>query len=315
MQRKVLRRIIFGWISLIIIIALFGKVSIAASNAGRTAADFLSIGIGARAAGMGGAYTAVSEGSIASYWNPAGLAEVEGGEVVFGHFAWYQDVTLEHATIAHRIHDKTTLAASITFLDYGEIAGYDVNGITTGNITAYDWYGALSVGYKANHKYSVGLTAKFINQKLDEFSGSTFALDLGGKFLIDRLVVAAVIANIGPDMKFDNQTERLPTTFRLGLSGYPFNDAFMTSFELEKKFYGGTAVRHGFEVNFSEQYFIRTGYNYFPGHASRSFGSGISMGTGVRFTWGEIDYAFTPGEQYSSENLHRLSLVLKFNQN
>lgn len=313
MRGRVLRRVVFGWISLIIIVALLGKVSIAASNAGRTAADFLLIGIGARAAGMGGAYTSVSEGAAASYWNPAGLTSVDGGEVALGHFAWYQDITLEHATAAYRINERTTLAASMTFLDYGQIDGYDANGMTTGDITAYDWSGALSVGMRTGYNISVGLTGKFINQKLDDLSAATFAMDLGMKYLTDRLVVAAVIANIGPDMEFNNLKERIPTTVRLGISGYPIHETFMTSIEFEKKVYGGTVIRHGFEVNFSGRYFLRTGYSYFPNHKSRSFGSGISMGAGVRFGGAEIDYAYTLKERYSSEDLHRSSLLLKFN--
>jgi len=76
------------------VVALIGKVSVAASNAGRTAVDFLLIGVGARAAGMGGVYTAVSKDTPASYWNPAGLSGGEGGEVVLGHFSWFQDITL-----------------------------------------------------------------------------------------------------------------------------------------------------------------------------------------------------------------------------
>lgn len=314
MRHRTLRRIILGWVFLIIVVALIGKVSVAASNAGRTAADFLLIGVGARAAGMGGAYTAVSEGALASYWNPAGLSGVEGGEVVLGHFSWLQDITLEHGTLAYQINDKTALAASVTFLNYGQIDGYDANGVTTGEITAYDWCGVLSVGMKTNYNISLGLSGKFINQKLDDLNASAFGVDVGVKYQTERLALAAVVANVGADMGFGGVKERLPTTVRLGVAAHPFFETFMTSLELEKKVYGGTVIRNGYEMNFSDQYYLRTGYSYYLAHNDRPFGSGISMGAGVRFTWGEVDYAFTPKERYSSETLHRLSFVLKFSQ-
>ncbi len=314
MRHRTLRRIIYGWVFLIIVVALIGKVSVAASNGGRTAADFLLIGVGAKAAGMGGAYTAVSNGAVASYWNPAGLSGVEGGELVLGHFSWFQDITLEHGTLAYQIKDKTAVAASITFLNYGQIDACDADGVAAGEIAAYDWCGALSVGMRTDYNVSFGLSGKFINQKLDNLNASAFGADLGVKYQTERLALAAVIANVGTDMGFDGIKERLPTTARLAVAAHPFSERFMTALELEKKIFGGTVIRNGFEINFSDQYYLRTGYSYHPTHEERAFGSGVSIGAGVRFTWGEVDYAFTPKEQYSSETLHRLSFVLKFNQ-
>ncbi len=106
MRHRTLRRIILGWVLLIIVVALIGKVSVAASSAGRTAADFLLIDIGARAAGIGGAYTSVSEGAPVSYWNTAGLSGVERREVVLGHFSWFQDITIEHKRWLIRLTTK-----------------------------------------------------------------------------------------------------------------------------------------------------------------------------------------------------------------
>ena len=88
----------------------------------------------------------------------------------------------------------------------------------------------------------------------------------------------------------------------------------MTPFELEKKVYSETVIHNGFEMSFSDQYNLRIGYRYHPGHEYRPFGPGISIGAGMRFTWGELDYAFTPKERYSLETLPRLSFVPKFNQ-
>ena len=313
--RIVLKRILIVWVVVAILVAAFGKVSVAQSNAGRSAADFLTIGVGAKAAGMGGAYTAISEGAQASYWNPAGLTSIEGGEILLAHFDWYQDISLEHGSFAKKLNDKTTIGASITYLDYGTIKRYDQNGAELSNdITAYDWAGAISFGYNTSDNFSVGISAKYVNQKIDEMSGSAFAADLGFKYFANKFTLAGFLGNFGSKMKFESTQEKLPTTARIGVSFYPLSQSFMTSFEAEKSFNGNMIIRNGYEVNFEERYFIRSGINYYPDQQERSFGSGLSFGAGVCHKIAEFDYAFTTSDKYTNESLHRFSVIFKFGQ-
>ena len=46
----------------------------AVDKTGTTAAKFLSLGVGSKAVGMGGAFTSVANDATAMYWNPAGLS-------------------------------------------------------------------------------------------------------------------------------------------------------------------------------------------------------------------------------------------------
>ena len=58
-------------------------ISVWASGPGTTAADVLNIPVGARAIGMGEAYTAQADDVSSLYWNPAGLALMQERQASF----------------------------------------------------------------------------------------------------------------------------------------------------------------------------------------------------------------------------------------
>jgi hypothetical protein len=304
-----------GWvitrpISILIVAALFCGVSVAASDVGRSAADFLNIGQGARASALGGAYTAVSEGSTAAYWNPAGLAQLGAAEVSLGHFAWYQDITVEQACLAFPLSaDGAVVAASVTYVNYGTIEGYDEAGAFTENLSAYDLAGGVSLGFGLTDRLSVGVTGKVISQRLDTYSASAFAADFGLKYNFGKFALAGAVTNLGSGLTFDKVTEDLPTAIRVGVAASPFNSGFMTSVDVEKRLNGDYIIRQGLELGFSHRYFLRAGYDYLPSQDGRALATGMSIGAGLDLDFAQFDYAFTPNDKSTTEDLHRFTIV------
>src|SRR5881397_2293255 len=66
------------------------------TRVGTRGANFLEIGVGARALGLAGAYTGVAEGVTALYWNPAGIAELEGPAAALSIAKLYGDLGIKH---------------------------------------------------------------------------------------------------------------------------------------------------------------------------------------------------------------------------
>ena len=70
-------------ISVFLIFTVTNIFSQSVGKTGTTAAKFLSIGIGARANAMGGAFTSLPKDASSMYWNPAGIADIVNYQAIF----------------------------------------------------------------------------------------------------------------------------------------------------------------------------------------------------------------------------------------
>jgi long-subunit fatty acid transport protein len=91
------------------------------TKTGTTAASFLSIGVGARALGMGGAYVSAADDATAMYWNPSGMARMSRPQALFSHTRWIFDVRLGYAGVAVPAGRFGTIGASAVFLTMDEM--------------------------------------------------------------------------------------------------------------------------------------------------------------------------------------------------
>jgi hypothetical protein len=71
---------------------LFLIVAASPAGATRLAGEFMALGAGARALGMGGAFGAVADDASAVYWNPAGIAGIEKRQALAMHAEQFGDL-------------------------------------------------------------------------------------------------------------------------------------------------------------------------------------------------------------------------------
>lgn len=190
--------------------ALFSK-----KNVGTTAFPFLKVAVDARNVGMGEVGAAFTNDANAMYWNVAGLADVKNISVATTYNKWFLNSTQGYIGAAKAM-PFGTLGVAINYLYVGNIQGYDVSGTETQKFNYNNM--AYTLGYaKKINKLSAGLSMKFINHKLKDFSESGYAVDIGAlyKGIIRNVNLGLVIQNLGPKV---NNTA-LPLNIRFGISG------------------------------------------------------------------------------------------------
>tara|TARA_B100000408_G_C10300811_1_gene224424 strand:+ start:32 stop:1369 length:1338 start_codon:yes stop_codon:yes gene_type:complete len=219
----------------LMVTALFMSASTlrAGSEAG---ALFLLISPGARAGGMGEAQVAVANDAYASYWNPAGLAFLEGSEAALMHVNWLpnlvSDMYYEFIAFRHHVPTLGTLGGHIIFLNLGEQQRTDEQGENLGTFTSFMFAATGSYGALISRNAAIGLNVKLLHQKLAEIGAGAekgkgvttdFAFDLAylqKGFLSNRLDMGVTVTNIGPKIAFidEAQADPMPTNFTLGLN-------------------------------------------------------------------------------------------------
>jgi len=118
-MRKIFCTLILALLMVFIVLPADAKDDISGSSAGEflkvgaAGSQFLKIGVGARASGMAGAYTAVANDLTALYWNPAGLADIKEMSAEFHYTQWFAGFTHSYAALAMPVGENFTAAAQL----------------------------------------------------------------------------------------------------------------------------------------------------------------------------------------------------------
>lgn len=206
---------------------------------GRTGAQILNLGGGARARALGDAFSAMSGDVTASLWNPSGIAEMPESNLRLGQTAgqasmFYTDYSgpfgeagegLYYAFLsgALPLGDVGTFGATMQLQGQGTIAvTTDSPDVLREESLGTNFALTLSYADRITEALSVGVNGKMIRMVLGRENGSSYAVDFGMQYRLPfetmptRLGVA--IQNVGPGISFidENQADPLPRFFRIG---------------------------------------------------------------------------------------------------
>lgn len=288
---------------------LVGSTAHAGDGAGSSAMEFLKIGVSARSAATGGAFSAVSDGPMSAYYNPAGLSRADNIQIAGMHAEWFQDLRYEYIGMAIPVGRAGGLGLSFSYLNFGNIEGYSETDVPIGNISAYDMAMSLSYGHKISDGLSMGIGVKGIGEKLDNVDAFGFVGDIGLQYRYGNYIGGISLMNIGPDIKYETSSSPLPTTVNTGISYFPFSGNLALMAGAAVPFSGDVSLKAGLEYTYQNLMVLRSGYD---SQNSIDNNTGLSFGGGLNLTSHSLDYAYNVNSLMGGT--HQISFIFRFGQ-
>jgi hypothetical protein len=169
------------------------------ARATKFAGEFLAIGVGPRALGMGGAFTGVADDGTAGYWNPAGLAGLPRRTAAVMHSEQITGLAYDYIAYAHpRGRGDRTMGFGVSLIRLGvddipvtrlpdpfqPIDALLANGQRNRPyierfISNVEYALLLSVARRSSARFAVGGNLKFVRKAAGEASAFGVGLDAG----------------------------------------------------------------------------------------------------------------------------------------
>jgi len=315
-----------------------------ASKAGTVGAQFLQLGVSARATGMGESFVALVDDASAAFYNPAALTEIKGRQAMFNHTNLPGGLSHVFATYVQPIGTFQALAISFNVLTTGDLpVTVAFEGPTGETFSASESAIALSYARKLTDRFSFGATTKLILEDLADFNDRVVAFDLGTLYHTGfrQLNIGMSVSNFGPDLNFGSETDAagnvifdgqsfdLPITFRFGVSVDVMNRSSSKIMLATQIVQPNDNLRYetfGAEYSYMDTIFLRGGYkldeeddNVVDGENNKiagangfaeTFSAGVGLKAAFKDVTGNFDFSWV--QQDNLNDLIRFSILLGF---
>ncbi|MCO5233550.1 MAG: type IX secretion system protein PorQ [Chitinophagales bacterium] len=331
---------------LFILLVLLTPLSIYAQIGGSSIYSFLDLPISARATGLGGAFYAAPKDDIAlSMANPSLLGKELHQEISFNTGFYLAGTNFGSIVYGHHSNKlKTTFSSSAFYTTYGKFDGRDVQGNSTGDFKAGNFYlsGGASRVWK---KFTYGVQVKMIFSAIEQYHSFGLGIDLAASYHNPNknLVASLLLRNIGAELKSytsGQDREPLPLDLSFGVSKrfekLPIRLNFVAH-HLQKwdltrpkltssqQIIGGKSeqergfidklfahISGGVEVEAGKPVRLRVGYDHLRrmemGGTDKKELVGMSAGAGVVIQQFRVDYSFA--KYHSSGSLNQIGITI-----
>lgn len=326
-------------IILLVITLLFGCsfTGFGQDKLAQTGMKFLQLSTDAKVAAMGDAVTALESNASAVFFNPAGMARMNGlASATFGMIKYIADIKYNYASVAVSPFDGDygVLGFFAEFVDYGDFQGTirasnDQGYIDIGTFKPKAYVYGVSYAKALSEKFSVGGTIKQAVQDLatsfvsyDFTTGTGTARGYKPNALVydfgmlyhtgfQSLDFGVSVRNFSKELKLEQEGYQLPLMFQVGVA-YNASDFFNLNKEEHSL---QLAIDANHPRDYKEQILIGGEYKFMNMLALRMGYSAPNdehnLTAGIGFNWKndyfnvEFDYCHTPWTVFN--DVHRFS--------
>jgi hypothetical protein len=177
---------------------------------GTTSAEFLLLGAGARGTALGGSFAAIATDISSLYYNPAGAALIERAGLTIGTYDYVAETRYSWGGVAFPFSGGSrTIGFQLGTFGFKDQPVYteeqpDGTGAT---YSVNETFIGATFAQNFSDRFSAGITAKYINDRLGTVSGSAIAVDFGTNFhatLSNHPVkFSFVLTNLGSNLTYE----------------------------------------------------------------------------------------------------------------
>ena len=302
---------------------LLAAAAFSSDAVGTVGAEFLNLGVGARAVAMGEAYTAVADDAFGLYWNPAGMTRTEGTTLGLMHAEYLAHIKVDDLAFTQRLARHLWLGTALTSMDAGAIEGRDDAGAAAGDFRPRAYTASLGLAVdidpfgEHDEGFGFGAVGKLVRSEIVE-KGQTAAFDLGALAPCPGFSESTpgrcglAVQNLGAPLKHDRESDPLPLAFKLGWA-FGLGRRTLLSAEAAASrgdgFYGALGAEFSAELGERTKAAFRLGANSLTWTDIDGL-NGVSAGLGLSIHGFSVDYAFAPFGPLGMT--HRVSMGLSF---
>ena len=319
--------------------------SAVAQKVGSTSMQFLKVLPSARGAALGEAYSVWASGAEAMFWNPAGLALVDGQEFSLTYTDWLFDAKQGAFAYGTFIRGFGAVGVQVQYVDFGVfeestnerpfISNPDQPGLTGRTFRPYSYVVGATYARHLTDRFALGLGVKYAFESLfdqatvsaqvrqgvfDEVStranGVLFDFGIRYETGFRSIQIGSSVQNFGADVSYAVESYPVPLLFRIGIAAdlVGTNGLFASgheanqiraAFDIFHPNDYAQQMHFGLEYEFANILALRGGYKF------EYDSDGLTLGAGLQHTMGDlglaIDYSFGSMGTYLG-NVQRISV-------